>query len=226
MRFIISAAGLGSRLGMDIPKCLLPLGEGCLIDYQLALLPPGSDVRIVVGFRELEVMRHVARRWRDVTFVRNSAYASTTNSHSLFLAAQHIVGPYVTIDGDLLIEKSGFQAFLKRCAELPQGIVGVVPRGTEEAVGTEIENGNVVRFWRPGTPEQKRCANEWCGIAFINNFRLTSNRRYVFEELTRHLPLPSFQIPCIEIDTPKDLARMRQELASGRIQVPSLPPYL
>jgi choline kinase len=225
MRFIISAAGLGSRLGMEIPKCLLPLGAGCLIDYQLAVLPPDSDVRIVVGFRELEVISHVAKRWKDVTFVRNSAYASTTNSHSLFLATQHLSGPYVTIDGDLLIEKCGFDAFLRRCAEAPKGIVGVVPRGTEEAVGVEIQNGQVVGFCRPGTPEQKLCADEWCGIAFVNGFELTSNRRYVFEELTRHLPLPAFHIPCLEIDTPEDLARMRRELTSGRIQLPTLPPY-
>jgi choline kinase len=224
MRFIISAAGLGSRLGMDMPKCLLPIGEGCLIDYQLAVLPPGSDVRIVVGFRELEVMSHVARRWQDVTFVRNSAYASTSNTHSLYLAAQHITGPYVTIDGDLIIGKPGFDRFLQECATSPRGIIGVVPRGTEEAVGARIENGDVVGFARPGTPEQKECPDEWCGIAYVNGFALTSNRRFVFEELTRHLPLPAFEIPCLEIDTPLDLERARAEVRAGRITLPPLPP--
>jgi choline kinase len=224
MRFIISAAGLGSRLGMDMPKCLLPLGEACLIDYQLAILPPGSDVRVVVGFREHDVMSHVARRWRDVTFVRNSAYASTSNTHSLWLAAQHVTGPYVTIDGDLIIERDGFDRFLQQCETSDRGIIGIVPRGTEEAVGAVVDNGDVTGFARPGTQEQLACRYEWCGIAFISGFALTSNRRFVFEELTRHLPLPGFEIPCLEIDTPQDLERARAEIRAGRMSLPSLPP--
>lgn len=223
MRFVISAAGLGSRLGMDMPKCLLPIGEARLIDYQLAVLPPGSDVRIVVGFKEQEVMAHVARRWPDVTFVRNPAFASTSNTHSLYLAAQHIAGPYVAIDGDLIIEREGFGRFIERCASATSAIVGVVPRGTEEAVGALVDEGAVIAFARPGTPEQAACRYEWCGIAYVDGFRLTANRRFVFEELAQHLPLPAFEIPCLEIDTPQDLARAVEEVRRGTMVLPSLP---
>ncbi len=223
MRFVISAAGVGSRLGMDMPKCLLPIGEARLIDYQLAVLPPGSDVRIVVGFREQEVMAHVAQRWPDVTFVRNPAYASTSNTHSLYLASQNIAGPYAAIDGDLIIGQEGFDRFIERCRTSTTSIVGVVPRGTEEAVGAVVADGSVVAFARPGTPEQADCVFEWCGIAYVSGVELSSNRRFVFEELSRHLPLPAFEIPCLEIDTPQDLRRAVEEIRLGRMRLPALP---
>lgn len=181
-RFVISAAGLGSRLGRDIPKCLLPIGEGCLIDYQLALLPPGSDVRIVVGFREHDVMAHVGRRWRDVTFVRNPAYATTSNTHSLHLAAQHIQGPFTAIDGDLIIAPDSFASFLELCDHAPSSLIGITPMTSEEAVAVRVVEGDVTRFYRPGSEGQEGCTHEWCGIALIKGFSIGANRRFVFEE--------------------------------------------
>lgn len=223
-RFVISAAGLGSRLGLDIPKCLLPIGEACLIDYQLASLPPGSDVRIVVGFRENEVMGHVRRRWPDVTFVRNPAYAKTSNTHSLQLAAQHIRGPFVAIDGDLVIDPVSFARFLDCCDRAASALIGVVPMASQEAVATHVVDGRVVAFHRPGAEGHADCAFEWCGIALIRDFIIGANRRYVFEELALHLPLPAVEIACVEIDTPRDHEAAIATIREGRIQLPPVPP--
>lgn len=223
-RFVISAAGLGSRLGRDFPKCLLPIGEACLIDYQLALLPPCADVRIVVGFRENEVMEHVRRRWPDVTFVRNPAYATTSNTHSLQLAAQHIRGPFVAIDGDLIIEPTSFARFLDRCDEADSALIGIVPMASQEAVAARVVDGKVIAFHRPGVEAHADCAFEWCGIALIRGFAISANRRFVFEELAQHLPLPAIDIACVEIDTPRDHEAAMATIRDGRIQLPPLPP--
>lgn len=223
MRFVISAAGMGGRLGMDIPKCLLPIGDARLIDYQLALLPPGSDIRIVIGFKEHEVMEHVALRWPDVTFVRNPAFATTSNTHSLHLASRYIAGTFISIDGDLIIAPDGFARFLAHCYGASDSVIGVAPRASQEAVGVALADGHVTRFLRPGTAGLEECRFEWCGIAYVNGITLTPNRRYVFEELAQHLPLPAFEIPCIEIDTPSDLANALQALEQGQITMPTLP---
>jgi len=42
-----------------------------LIDYQLDLLRDVPDVRIVVGFKEEEVIEHVRKKRPDAVFVRN-----------------------------------------------------------------------------------------------------------------------------------------------------------
>lgn len=213
---VISAAGLGTRLGMNMPKCLIPLHEGRLIDYQLALLPPGTDVRIVVGFKEHDVIEHVGRHWPDVTFVRNPDFVTTSNSHSLHLATRWLTAPFIAIDGDLLIEPSSFRRFWEHCTSSdPETTVGISPRNSEDAVGVVLDTENrVSRFLRPGDVGGSSTEFEWCGIAYFNHIRVEPNKKFVFEEIARHLPLPSFKIRCWEIDTPKDLEQAVQRYTS------------
>jgi choline kinase len=213
---VISAAGLGTRLGMNMPKCLLPLHEGRLIDYQLALLPPGADVRIVVGFKETEVIDHVCRHWPDVTFVRNPNFATTSNSYSLHLATRWLKKPFIAIDGDLLIDPVAFRRFWDYCQTAdPPTTIGIVPRASEEAVGVARDGaGLVTRFLRPDDGGYAASTHEWCGIAYFNGLSVEPNQKYVFEELARYLPLPSFEIRCCEIDTPKDLEHAMQVFSS------------
>ena len=71
---IISCAGLGSRLGLNKPKCLVEIGGRALIDYQLDLLKDIPDIRIVVGFMEEELIEHVRSIHPNVTFIRNPDY--------------------------------------------------------------------------------------------------------------------------------------------------------
>jgi choline kinase len=223
MRFVISAAGLGSRLGGNIPKCLLPIGDACLIDYQLALLPPDADVRIVVGFREHDVIAHVRRRWSDVTFVRNPAYATTSNTHSVHLAARHLASPFVAIDGDLVISPDSFASFLRSCSVSEGAIVGIAPKMSQDAVGVRTVGGDVIGFLRPGSAGHAECTHEWCGIAYVKGFPIEENRRFFFEELTQHLPLPYALFNSFEIDTPADHSAALDAINRGLLELPTLP---
>ena len=56
---IISAAGMGTRLGLNAPKCLLQFNGISIIQHQLDLLKDIEDVRIVVGFMEESVVKTV-----------------------------------------------------------------------------------------------------------------------------------------------------------------------
>ena len=49
---VISAAGMGSRLGLNMPKCLLQFSGTTIIQHQLELLKDIEDIRIIVGFME------------------------------------------------------------------------------------------------------------------------------------------------------------------------------
>ena len=50
---IISCAGMGTRLGLNIPKCLVEINGKTLLEIQLQQLEDVEDVRIVVGYKKI-----------------------------------------------------------------------------------------------------------------------------------------------------------------------------
>jgi len=203
---VISAAGLGSRLGLDIPKCLVPIGHRLLIDYQLEVLSDVQDVRIVVGFRESDVMDHVRGIRPDATFVRNPQYMETSTTDSLLLATRDLRNPHLILDGDLLIHPGDFVRFLEHCAE-GEDIVCVTPSKTDEAVFVNLDpsESRVEGFQR-----EAHQPYEWCGIAHIVSARLENSTTWVYQELERYLPLTVHAMQTFEIDTPDDLRRAQR----------------
>lgn len=195
---VISAAGLGSRLGLNLPKCMLELKGKPLIHYHLQLIKDIPDVRIVVGFKEELVIDYVKSIRRDVIFVRNPAYASTSNAYSLHLGSQHINGSFMSLDGDLLVAPHSFKNFVENCQN--ETILGVVKSNTEDAVFVETDKDRVIKFQR-----SPKTNYEWSGLAYFHNLVINKNARYVFNELERELPVKYVEIECYEIDTPGDL---------------------
>lgn len=205
---VICAAGMGTRLGLNMPKCLVRINGRCVIDYILDLLSDFNHVRIVVGFMEEEVIRHVNSIRKDVVFVRNPYYRKTTNSHSLKLGSNGLKEPYVSIDGDMIIEEKSFNDFLN-FFDGRKHLIGVSDSKSEEAVFVNIDkNYNVIEFQR--TPSTMF---EWCGIAIIVP-PLNLDDGYVYENLIPELPLPSKPIVCYEIDTQKDLELVKMNIDS------------
>jgi len=197
---IISVAGLGSRLGLNISKCLVEINGKKIIEYQLALLKDIKDVRLVVGFKEKEVMDFVKKIRSDVTFVRNPDYANTSNSYSVYLATKNLKAPFIIIDGDLIIGQKTFKNFLNKCKE-GENLIGVTKSKSEDAVFTEIDKNFIIKkFYR-----KPKTAYEWCGIAYLHNIKINDNKSYIYRELEKYLPLRGINIDCYEIDTPNDL---------------------
>ena len=204
---VISCAGLGSRLGLDKPKCMVEVNGRKLIDYLLDLCREIEEVRIVIGFKELELMNHVRAIRSDVTFVRNPDYASTSNSYSVYLATRDLTNPYLIIDGDMIINPSDFQEFLNVCARSTGDIIGVAKAKTEEAVFVKLnESQQVTTFQRNPTTDY-----EWCGIACLRKIRIMPDKGYVYKHFLDRLPLETFEFECYEIDTPDDLALASSE---------------
>jgi len=197
---VISAAGIGSRLGLDMPKCLVKLGKERLIYYLLNILEDVQNVRIVVGFKEKEVIEYVKRIRRDVVFVRNPDYNKTTNSYSLYLGSHDLNEPFITIDGDMIIDQKNFDLF--RNSVVPgKDLLGITKAKTEDAVFVKLDNkGCITEFSRDPISEY-----EWSGIACLSNIQIRKEGKYIYQEIEPFLPIPSVEIDCWEIDTPTDL---------------------
>lgn len=197
---VISAAGLGSRLGLNIPKCLVKLGNRELIYYLLPLLEHVENVRVIVGFKEMEIIEVVRQIRRDAIFVRNPNFATTSNAYSLYLGTRHLKEPYLTIDGDMFIDPVSFGQFLSRCVP-GTNLIGITQAKSEDAVFVELnDNQEIMRFQR-----SKPTPYEWCGIAYFDNISVRPQTKYVFNEIETSLPAKSCVIDCYEVDTPQDL---------------------
>lgn len=208
---IISAAGMGSRLGLNIPKCLVEIEGRKLIDYQLDLLRDIPEIRIVVGFMEEAVIEHVTRIRKDVIFVRNPDYQKTTNSYSLYLASRDLKEPFISLDGDVLIDQRSFRLFVGQCGK-GESIIGITKSKTEEAVFVDLDHKkNIIGF------KLKPAAKfEWSGIAYFDNIAVHKDEGYVYKVIEKHLPLKSVEISCHEIDTPEDLRGAYSFLKSSK----------
>lgn len=196
---VICAAGLGSRLGLNIPKCLVPLKDKKIMYYLLELLKEVDDLRIVVGFKEQEVIDYVRQFRKDVIFVRNPNYHSTTNAYSLHLATHDLETPFLTVDGDMIIDPNSFMQFIHSINK-GEDVIGVVKATTEDAVFVSFQNDKVTGFSRD------RIGNfEWSGIGYFSNIKIRKEGKYVYQELEDHLPIRGIEVNCFEVDTPSDL---------------------
>lgn len=200
---IISAAGMGSRLGLNMPKALVPINGIPIIVHILKLLRDVENVRIVVGFREELLIDHVRKIRDDVVFVRNPDFRTTSNLHSLWLATKDLSVPFLTIDGDMLINPGSFEDFVRYCDRTgSETVLGIASAKTEEAVFVVLDGDqNILRFQR-----SPRTDFEWCGIALWRNLSVPrACDGYVYQLFESHLPLKAKVISCFEVDTPGDL---------------------
>ena len=210
---VIAAAGMGSRLGHGIPKCLVEIAGETLIGNQLSLLSAISDVRVVVGYREEAVMDCVRSVRADVIFVRNPRFRETTTQDSYAMGAEGLHGSCLFMDADILFDARSFHEFIAFAACHPLAI-GLTAAKTDDAVfaitrpdgGTGLE---IVSFSR------ERMPLEWANVVHAPANSFYEGRGAVFETLQSLLPAPAKEIVSYEVDTERDLMRA-QEFARTR----------
>jgi choline kinase len=206
---VICAAGLGSRLGLDMPKCLVSIGNKPLIFHLLKALEDVPNIRVVVGFKEEQVIKCIQEIRKDVVFVRNPNYMSTTNSYSLYLGSYDFNEPFLNIDGDMYITKENLQLFESQIID-NQDLIGITKSYTEDAVFVRLdEQSRVNEFSR-----DKISDFEWTGIAYFSNVKINSNGKYVYQELEKVLPIKACEVICYEIDTPQDLEFVTAQISN------------
>jgi choline kinase len=199
---LIAAAGIGSRLGMNMPKCLVEVHGRSLLERLLVdVLADERDVRVIVGFRADEVIAKARSVRNDLLFVRNPSFRDTSVRHSFWLAARHVTGPCIIIDGDMLVEPDSWRAFRAE-AQRHETLVGVAAASTTDAVFADVDvlGQQVRRFTR-----RDRLGHEWCGVAKLSPRLFERQTEYVFECIEPILPAPVFELDTAEVDTQQDL---------------------
>jgi choline kinase len=112
MKAIILAAGIASRLRPltdTMPKCLLHIGERCLLQRCFdALLANGiREFVVVTGYRQQQIRDFLTAQYPEVniTFIYNERYESTNNIYSLWLTRPYIEGEdALLLDSDIVYD--------------------------------------------------------------------------------------------------------------------------
>ncbi|RII78729.1 phosphocholine cytidylyltransferase family protein [Pseudomonas monteilii] len=208
---VICAAGIGSRLGLNKPKCLVEVNGRSLLDYHLERLSWAETIWLVVGFEEEDVIAHAMSLRHDLIVVRNPDYARTNTLQSLHLVSQHLDERFLMIDADTLVEESSFQAFIETANEHPQ-LIGISRYTTSDGVRVLLDptGDSVTGFTREPLPPY-----EWTGIAVIEPRLVVDKPIFVYQAIEPFLPMRAAELKAFDIDTTADLDMARQVLASG-----------
>lgn len=206
---VICAAGLGSRLGKNMPKTLIDITEDKkIIDYQLEMVEDIEMVSYVIGYKYEKALEYVKGKREDLRIIHNKGFANNSTCFSMYLATKDIDEPFVSIDGDLLINKIEFKNFVNSFKG--ETVLGITPAKTEDGVYAILnDKQEVISFQRtPKTPY------EWANIACINKpVIIDKDEPYVYPQFEKYLPLKSFNVEHLyEVDTPNDLKFALQNL--------------
>ncbi len=198
---VISAAGMGTRLGLGCTKALVEIEGKTLIERQLEILKDYDDIRVVVGYQAEKVIEVVNSIRKDVTFVFNHDYRNTGTGASFSLGAKYGREFVVALDGDLLVHPDD----LIKAIEYEGSCVGGTTPSTDNpwTMPTKMIRGveNVVGF------SKTEGEYEWTGLAKIRLDQLQPGTGHVFHIIEPLLPLPMIFIRTKEIDTVDDYER-------------------
>lgn len=245
MKAVILAAGIASRLRPwteRTPKCLLPIGDGTLLDRTLEAVETAGlrDVVLVTGYLEEQIRARVGERHArlNVEFVRNADYASTNNIYSLWLARDRVIGEsMLLLDSDILFDP-GILSDLRNAGRpdvlaVKTGFV----LGTEE-IKVEVDAGRRVRAIGKQVPPD-RAFGESIGIEIFSPSALSGLYRALENKVVREGAVDVFYEaafqdwidgggtitavdigtrPAIEIDTIDDFRTAERDI------LPLLPP--
>lgn len=153
---IISCAGMGTRLGIGMPKALVNVDGKPLIIRQLEMLQDCSDVRIIVGFQADKVIETVKSFRKDVMFAFNYDYRTTGTAASFSKGLTGARTYVVALDGDLLVRPDDLEWVLNAEEEV---IGGTTPSTDNPVLMTLDREHRVIEFSR------ERGQLEWTGLA-------------------------------------------------------------
>jgi 2-aminoethylphosphonate-pyruvate transaminase len=110
MNVVILAAGMGSRLGFERPKGLLPIGPTTFVERSTDLLTTAGlgPVHLVVGYRKAEFANLADR----AVLIENDAFETTGSLRSLLLAHRRIGNDLLVLESDLLYEPRALERIM------------------------------------------------------------------------------------------------------------------
>jgi len=201
---VIAAAGLGSRLGCGVPKCLIEVEGVCLLSHLIRCVERHVEViHVVVGYREELIQEYCSTHHRNVVLVRNALYRSTMTSSSYALGAKHLDGKILYLDGDLLMAETECSKFVEAAVNVPV-LVGITGTKSDNPVYVStVHTGGTTKV--TGFSYDHASSHEWANVLCAPADFFSESSGHVFHTLSAHLPLPAHEIVLYEIDTDNDL---------------------
>ena len=210
---VIAVAGMGTRLGIGKPKCLIEINGKTLLEYQLSLLEKVENVFLVVGFMEDAVMDFASKVRRDIIFVRNANFQHTKTLGSFYLAAKIIDDSAIFMDGDMIIEPKLFEKFLDAAAN-DDFVIAVSKRISEDPVYCDVEETELGLKIK-NFSYTKKSDYEWANVVSMPAGKMKDGKSHTFEHLQKFLPATAKIIDRLEIDTPEDLREAEKFLKTN-----------
>lgn len=244
MKAVILSAGQGSRLlplTADRPKCLLPLGQKTLLEWQIDTLARcGVDeVVVVVGFRAPlvdSVLAGLGRPGLRIRSVFNPFFSLADNLGSCWMARHEMTDAFLLVNGDTLFEEAVPKRLL---ASSPAPITVTIDRKgaydhddmkvhldgsrlleigkTLPAGRTDGESIGLLLFREDGA----RLFVEAADRAMHTSEGLTSFYLRVIDQLARSHRVETVSIEGLtwgEVDFPADLQRVERFVVDGRLR--------
>ena len=189
---IICCAGMGTRLGIGLPKALVDIDNKPLIIHLLELFDEFEDVRVVVGYQAEKIIEVVNKYRKDIMFTFNYDYKTTGPAASLTKALVGAKDIVLSIGGDVLIDKENLDKILK-CDEC----IPYTDITSEEPTLIDVQNNEVREIGESGN-------YEWQGIVKIKRNKLINSNKYIYEMINQNLPMKGIYINSREIDSQED----------------------
>lgn len=202
---VIAAAGMGSRLGYGMPKCLLDVGGQTLLARQLALVADVEDVRIVVGFEKERIIDAAKDIRRDLIFCINAAYRTTTTADSYDMGASGIDGWCLFLDADILFEPTSFARFVAGCIPGERKLA-ITEAKTDDAVFVHMNDKDEIASFSRTEPS----AFEWANVAWLPSAYFSGHVGTAYSRIALELPVRMGRVDSYEVDTEADLHRAQR----------------
>ncbi len=151
MKAIILSAGQGKRLlpmTADMPKCMLDVGSGTILEWQInTLLGMGvNEIVIVTGYGASKVDRLISETYADngVRTLYNPHYATSDNLVSCWWASREMDQDFFLLNGDTLFEPAVASTLLT-CPSSPITMaINVKDNYDSDDMKVVVDNGRLV----------------------------------------------------------------------------------
>ncbi len=213
---ILPNAGLGTRLSIDKPKCLIEIDELPLILHQVNILQKiVKYIFIVVGHNAREIIDLFRPGNDKVIFVFNHKYYDTNTAYSVHSVAKYLKKGFLTIDGDYWINPEDLKIFINTVNLNPKEYhVSVQSTQTDFPCYVDYSDGRITKF----TKEYQK--HEMGGMLYFpGNFTLNSKKMFLYEVIDFCTPVNGILMPnCYEFDTLADLHRVKSKI-DGKLAI-------
>ena len=152
----------------NTPKCLLKVGEKCLLQRSIDALTSNGirDFVIVTGYLHEMIETFVAEQYGDninVKFIHNDVFDSTNNIYSLWLARPEAEGQEILLlDSDLLYDPRIITKVMESDADNVLTLIRHELGEEEMKVVLDRENGTIIEISKTCNPAD--AAGESLGI--------------------------------------------------------------